>query len=148
LGITGIQDFGLVYNLNQTGSSADPTLSAETVTFYNSAGGTVATFTLTAPFTAPPFDNGNGGSGYLEQFSWSAAEATAIATLFSTCPTCLVGKSATITGANDGADSFFVFDRDGTIPDTRPVPEPASMLLLGTGLVAIARVSRRRKASK
>lgn len=139
LGITGIEDFGLVYNLNQTGNSADPTLTQEVVTFYGSDGTVVAQFTLVGTFTAGPYLQGNGGSGYLETFVYTNAEAAAIANLFSTCPTCLVGKSATITGADDGADSFFVFDLGPTtVPDGG-----ITAGLLGFGLLAMGYLKRR-----
>src|SRR5262245_4406672 len=73
IGITGIGNFGLVYKLNQTGQNDLVTLSSLTVTFYNLAGAAVATFTLSpAPFIAPPFDSGNGGSGYPAVFTANA----------------------------------------------------------------------------
>lgn len=142
LGITGIGNFGLVYNLNQTGNSPDPSLTSLVVTFYDPGGFTVAQFTLNSTFTAPPFDSGNGGSGYPAVFTASGAETTAIANLIATCPTCLVGASASINGSDDGADSFFVFNR--TAPPPPPIPEPTSMLLLGTGLIGAAAGVRRR----
>jgi hypothetical protein len=141
LGITGIGNFGLIYNLNQTGNSADPSLSQLVVTFYNANGTVNTTFTLGATFTAPPFDSGNGGSGYPAVFSASASETAAIAALFANCPTCLVGANGTINGSDDGADSFFVYNSQAPVPQ---VPEPASMLLLGTGLVGVAGAVRRR----
>jgi hypothetical protein len=141
LGITGIGNFGLIYNLNQTGNSPDPSLTQLVVTFYNANGSVNTTFTLSATFTAPPFDSGNGGSGYPAVFGASPAETAAIAALFASCPTCLVGANASITGSDDGADSFFVYNTQTTVPQ---VPEPASMLLLGTGLVGVAGAVRRR----
>lgn len=142
LGISGISDFGLIYNLNQTGSSPDPTLTQLIVTFYSSDLSAAATFTLTSPFTAGVFEQGNGGAGYPAVFTPTGGDAAAIAALFASCPTCLVGASASITGSDDGADSFFVYDR---VPTTSAVPEPGSMVLLGTGLAALARKARKRK---
>jgi PEP-CTERM motif-containing protein len=62
----------------------------------------------------------------------------------------LAGLSANTTvlfhavwsGAVDGAESFFLV---GTTPEGNPIPEPASLLLLGSGLSGWALARRRKK---
>jgi hypothetical protein len=141
IGITSASEIQLIYNLNETGSSPGTSLTSNVATFYNSTGGVVATATLSNTFTAEPFNQGNGGSGYIATFNFTPAELAAINALFTSGG--FFGLSGTIQMADNGADSFFVRD-NGTV--TAPIPEPATMILLGTGLAGIAaKVRKRRK---
>jgi len=81
----------------------------------------------------PPAEhNGQGTAGYL--FTMSGDE---FSTHFNDIAT--IGMSGTVTGSNDGADGWSVVNTSGV-----NVPEPASMVLLGGGLIALAGCIRRR----
>ena len=142
IGINGTSDLAFLYNQNETGSNPDATLQSLTITFYDGAGGVVANFVLPAPFLSTPLEQGNGVSGFLLTLQYeNQAQRDAIDALFA-ANLGFVGMNATINGTDDGADSIFVFK--GSIAE--PVPEPTTMILLGSGLLGVAAQIRRRRA--
>lgn len=130
--------FGLLYNVNQQGGDLNTYLNSPTpftVYFYDAAGNVLFSASYGGtdnPF--PPLDvNGQGTSGYL-----FVLNGTDFATYFDQIAN--IGMSATVGNGNDGADNWSVVNAGGGTP----IPEPATLVLLGTGLVGLGAKLRRR----
>jgi hypothetical protein len=149
-GITNAANLGLVYNVNETGSNPQLNLNNVSLRVYNNTTGEWVFQTglcsgsipgATCPGNMPVINQGQGGDGYL--FTLDAVSQASLAAFFANPTNFRVGLFANIGNAtnpsDDGAEDFYFQSVNAA-----PVPEPATLLLLGSGLVGIGANLRRR----
>ncbi|HLW83315.1 MAG TPA: PEP-CTERM sorting domain-containing protein [Candidatus Acidoferrales bacterium] len=130
----------VVFNTDQPGGSAI-TLDNMVLVLYNAQGQvgfTSGNFAKPMSFASTSFQTGIGKAGW--EFMLNATQAAqaqaAINAGFD-----FLGLSATISGASGGPETFFLAGGSGTAP----TPEPATLFLLGTGLVLTGVALRRKR---
>jgi hypothetical protein len=125
------------------GGQNSVTLNSLVLNAYNSSGQLVFSASLvSSPQNLTMIGNGQGHSDYV--YGLDPAAAARLQAAINANPDLRLGLASTITNAEGGPESFFI----GSVQSPQAVPEPTTMMLLGTGLAGAAADLRRRRRSK
>jgi len=134
LGIASAGELGIVLDGSESGGD-DITVQQIILYIYNSSGTLLDSYVFSGPALFPG-DSGSGGQGAFVQLDYDQAQD---ANVHWSTLTNRIGLAAYITGASGGSETFYVDD-----VTAQPVPEPVSSLTIGSGLIALAFLLRRR----
>lgn len=143
LGVSDPSQIWVLLNINEAngGNKMPITLESMTITGYASDGTVVFTATTLGPLTLEQFKKGQGANSDYA-LALDAEAAGRLRAALAADPNLRLGLEAMLSGVNGGPERFTWNANCG------PVPEPTTMVLLGTGLAGIAgAVRRKRKAA-
>ena len=146
IGATQASDIRIYFDIIEpnAASKSDVTLNTLVLTAFNDQGTEVFRASLiSSPQNFQMVGNGQGTSDYT--FGLDSTAAARLQAAIAANPNLRLGLIASVSRADGGPESFFI----GAENNPAAVPEPATMILLGTGLAgAAASVRRRRKAAQ
>ena len=143
LAIGRAADLRVLININEAngGTMAPITINSLQLNAFDGAGNVVFTADLIngAPVTLDQFRQGQGANSDYYVFGLDDAAIARLQAAMNADPNLRLGLTASVTDANGGPERFSFGAACG------PVPKPATMVLLGTGLAGVAGAARRKR---